>query len=251
MSPYDTADEPDFFPFLDPTDRPALILIVGASAGPGLALAHKHARHGNDLVLVARRKKALEYLKAELEERYGTRVHTFASNLSSPSAARTLFEDVKGADLDVDLVINNADSCQSGTTSLCGAIEDPTAELGTTLSALVCLTALFADDMAKRDGGSILNIGSSAAPWNDPSSSDAVGVFMTKFSRNVDRDLRSKGVRARIKNRVSQNPFKLKVGPCGSDDKKMGNLKLRPSKYAGMNPGMRRKMGRFPHPIST
>mmetsp|Transcript_6947 Transcript_6947/g.12456 ORF Transcript_6947/g.12456 Transcript_6947/m.12456 type:complete len:108 (-) Transcript_6947:715-1038(-) len=100
-------------------------------------VAHKHARHGNGLVLVARRKKALESLKAEIEERYGTRVHTFASNLSSPSAARTLFEDVKGADLDVDLVINNADFCHYDTTTSRRAIEDPTAGLGTTLSTLM------------------------------------------------------------------------------------------------------------------
>mmetsp|Transcript_6947 Transcript_6947/g.12455 ORF Transcript_6947/g.12455 Transcript_6947/m.12455 type:complete len:117 (-) Transcript_6947:368-718(-) len=114
------------------------------------------------------------------------------------------------------------------------------------------LTALFADDMAERDGGSILNVGSAAAILNNPLSKDAVDDFVKKFSRNVDRDLRSKGVRARIKNHVLRSPSKLsKFFPVRPDEKKMGNLKLRPSKYAGMNPGMRRKMGRFPHPIST
>jgi len=267
MPPHDAAnDGPSFFPFLDPTergllntyvcmyDRPKTVLIVGASAGPGLTLARQHARYGHDLVLVARRRKALESLRAELEERYGatTRVRTFASNLSSPTAAEKLFQDVKGAGLDVDLVVNNADFCRYDTTTSRRAIEDPTAGLGTTLSTLMSLTALFAADMAQRDGGSVLNVGSAAAILNDPLSSEAVDDFVRKFSRDVDRDLRSKGVRARIKSHVLRSPFKLsKFFPVvRTDEKKMGNLKLRPSKYARMNPGTNHKTGRFLRAVS-
>ena len=43
-------------------------LITGASSGIGAELARLHAAKGGDLVLVARRKEALEALKTELEK---------------------------------------------------------------------------------------------------------------------------------------------------------------------------------------
>lgn len=247
MPPYDATAtrSPCLSSFLELAVRPQLVLIVGASAGCGLTLTHQHARYGNDLVLVARRKKSLESIKNEVEEKYGTRVHTFAANLSSPGAANELFNAVKKAGLDVELVINNADFCQFDTTTSRRAIEDPTAGLGTTLSTLLSLTTLFADDMAKRGGGNILNIGSAAVILNDPSSTDAVEEFVKKFSKNVDKDLRSKGVRTRIKNHILRSPFNLKkFYPGGSEDKTMGNLRLRPSK----NVRRSQRVKRVPYP---
>ena len=231
--------------FLHLAIRPQLVLIIGASAGCGLTLAHQHARYGNDLVLVARRKKFLETMKEELEENYGTRVHTFAANLSSPGSAEELFRAVKKAGLEVELLINNADFCNYDTTTSRREVVDPTAPMGTTLSTLLSLTTMFADDMAKRGGGNILNIGSAASILNDPTNTDAIEEFVKKFSKNVNKDLRSKGVRARIKNHVLRSPFSLKkFFPGDTEYKTMGNLRLRPSKHVRKT----HRVNRVPYP---
>ena len=51
----------------DPRRKRPTALITGGSKGIGLALAWEFARHGHDLVLVARDKKALARASAEIE----------------------------------------------------------------------------------------------------------------------------------------------------------------------------------------
>ena len=57
-------------------------LITGASSGIGAELARLHAAKGGDLVLVARRKEALEALKTELEKAHGITATVVAADLA-------------------------------------------------------------------------------------------------------------------------------------------------------------------------
>ena len=50
------------------------VLITGASAGIGKALAEEFARHGFNLLLVARSKDKLEQIGQSLHEQYGAEV---------------------------------------------------------------------------------------------------------------------------------------------------------------------------------
>mmetsp|Transcript_23299 Transcript_23299/g.67223 ORF Transcript_23299/g.67223 Transcript_23299/m.67223 type:complete len:276 (-) Transcript_23299:63-890(-) len=192
----------------DHIDRRQLVLVIGATAGPGLALAYQHASLGNDLVLVGRRKKALDDLAAQLRHQHPSRpidVSTHAANLSSgPSAAEALHRSIVGErNQSVDVVICNADFCRYDTTTSRRILEDDTTALGPTLDTVLTLTSLFADDMAKRGGGgTILNIGSAGSILDDPTNAVAIDEYIAKFSRNVSQDLRSRGVRARIQNHI-------------------------------------------------
>jgi short-subunit dehydrogenase len=59
------------------------VLVTGASAGLGQAIARKLARkHGANIVAVARRKDRLDALKQELESGARVEVHTIAADLS-------------------------------------------------------------------------------------------------------------------------------------------------------------------------
>ena len=87
---------------------PRLALITGASAGIGKELARYHAKQGGDVILVARRKEALEDLKAELEKDYNIKGYVFTSDLSKAGGAEALYDEVKKAGLDVDILMNNA-----------------------------------------------------------------------------------------------------------------------------------------------
>ena len=191
----------------DRIDRRQVVLILGATAGPGLALTYHHASLGNDLVLVGRRKKPLDDLAAQLRCQHQDQidVSTHAANLSSgPTAAQQLYETiVVQHKLQVDVVICNSDFCQYDTNTSRRILEDDTSALGPTLNTVLTLTSLFADDMATRgDGGTVLNVGSASGILDDPADVAALDAYVTLFSRTVDRDLRSRGVRARIQNHV-------------------------------------------------
>jgi len=90
---------------------PSLALITGASAGIGKELAVYHAKQGGDVILVARRKEALDSLKAQLEKDYSIKAYVFTSDLSKAGAAEALYNQVKKAGHSVDILMNNAGAC--------------------------------------------------------------------------------------------------------------------------------------------
>lgn len=90
---------------------PSLALITGASAGIGKELAIYHAKKGGDVILVARRKEALDNLKTELEKDYRINAFVFTADLSKAGAAQTLYDQVKKAGHEVNILMNNAGAC--------------------------------------------------------------------------------------------------------------------------------------------
>ncbi len=84
-------------------------LIAGASEGLGAAFARALARHGVNLVLVARRAAPLEALAAEVRDSSGMEVLTFAGDLASGAFLNKLVEACDGLDLGV-VVCNAAQS---------------------------------------------------------------------------------------------------------------------------------------------
>lgn len=82
-------------------------LITGASSGIGREFAHIHAKNGGDLIIVARRKDRLNELKQELENQYKVNVKVISKDLTLPSAAIEIYNEVKESGINVDYLINN------------------------------------------------------------------------------------------------------------------------------------------------
>ena len=83
-------------------------LVTGASGGIGEELARLFAADGHDLVLVARSRDKLARLAEELEEKHKVAASVLASDLARPEAPREIFEELNGAGLSVDALVNNA-----------------------------------------------------------------------------------------------------------------------------------------------
>src|SRR5512139_3362890 len=83
-------------------------LVTGASSGLGLDFATILAERGCNLVLVARREDRLRALAEQLVAQHGVRVDTVAMTLSPLGAAQELYDRIRGMNLAVDVLINNA-----------------------------------------------------------------------------------------------------------------------------------------------
>jgi short-subunit dehydrogenase len=73
---------------------PKSIAVFGAGPGLGQAVAHRYAREGYDVILVARRREPLERLAADLAAA-GRAVHIISADLSDSAAVPALAEQVR------------------------------------------------------------------------------------------------------------------------------------------------------------
>ena len=84
------------------------VLITGASAGIGAALARTYAAKGWNLILTARREGPLQALADELTAAYGVTATVIPEDLSDPTAPQRLIAAVAARGLTVDGLVNNA-----------------------------------------------------------------------------------------------------------------------------------------------
>jgi short-subunit dehydrogenase len=171
-------------------------LITGASSGLGYELAHIHAQHGGNLVLVARRLHILNEVKIDLEKRHGVSVFVIAKDLSQPKAALEVYQLIKSMDIRIDYLINNAGFGLYGMfTETDWEKEDQMIQLN--MATLTHFCKLFIPDMTDRGFGRILNIASTAAFQPGPLMSVyfATKAYVLHFSEALSNELRGTGIR--------------------------------------------------------
>lgn len=171
-------------------------LVTGAGTGIGAAVTRRLAAGGSDLVLVARDGARLEETARRLRAEYGTDVLTVPLDLSGGDAPARLAERLKGAAVEVDVLVNNAGAALVGPV----AETDPErlrALVGLNATAVAELTALFLPAMVSRGRGAIVNIASTAAyapaPYN--AAYAASKAFVLSFTQALWQETRGTGVR--------------------------------------------------------
>lgn len=170
-------------------------LITGASSGIGKELAKFHAAQGGDLVIVARRKQALDDLKAELESEYGVAVTCIAKDLTDTGAAQEVYAEVHDAAIKVEYLINNAGFGGHGRFHERDWSRDK-AMIQLNVTTLAELTRVFLPDMVARKSGRILNVASTAAFVPGPLQAVyyATKAFVVSFSQAIAEELREENV---------------------------------------------------------
>jgi short-subunit dehydrogenase len=171
------------------------VLITGASAGIGAALARVYAAEGWDLILTARRDGPLQALAAELAA-LGATATVIPEDLADPEAPRRLFEAVAARGLAVDALVNNAGFSRTAG-FLASDPADHAAMLRVMLTAPVELSRLFAPVMVERGYGRILNVASLAGRMPATGGDTLYGPiksFLIKASQGLHLELLGTGV---------------------------------------------------------
>src|SRR5450755_595877 len=137
-------------------------LITGASFGIGLELARIFAREGYSLVLVARTADRLRQLASELEKAHGTRSLILATDLTDPGASAYVLDQTTRANIQVDVLVNNAGFGQYGM-FVDNDLEECLRQIQLNVTTLTHLTRLYLPAMLERGSGGVLNVASTAA----------------------------------------------------------------------------------------
>jgi uncharacterized protein len=169
-------------------------LITGASSGIGADLAREAARDGHDLVLVARRREAMEALAAELKATGATST-IMPADLNKPGAAAALMQDVDARGIVLDVLINAAGFGDNERFDRA----DPAklaAMLQVNVMALTELTRLVLPGLVARRRGRVMLVASTAAYVPGPRMAVyyASKSYVLSLGQAIAYELRGSGV---------------------------------------------------------
>jgi short-subunit dehydrogenase len=177
-----------------PTLKP-IVLVTGASAGLGAALAAAFAERRHGVVLVARREAQLATVADGIAARGHERPHIIALDLTLPDAGERLARTLQEMGLEPEIVVNNAGFGLLGQ----AASLDRARQL-----AMVDLNVRIATDLSlrfveslKRHKGGVLNVASvlGFVPGPGMAVYHATKAYLVSFSLALNQELKSQGVR--------------------------------------------------------
>jgi uncharacterized protein len=171
------------------------VLVTGASSGIGRELAKCFAAEGCRMILAARNTAALEDLATLLRRNYQVEVRVLAADLAQLETPQRLFDELRAAGLDVDVLVNNAGFGAHGAfagLSLVRQLE----MIQVNVAALTQLTGLFLPGIKQRGRGGVLNVASTAAFQPGPGMAVyyATKAYVLSFSEALGAELAGTGV---------------------------------------------------------
>lgn len=172
------------------------MLITGASAGIGAALAREYASRGWDLVVTARRTERLDALKVEIEAAHQVSVSCITADLMEDGAVDHMLASIEAQGLQIDGIINNAGYGHPGL-FLESSWEDHDRFNRLMVDVVVEATYKLLPGMVERGFGRVMNVASLAGHL--PGSRGhtlyaAVKAYLVKFSQSLNAELEGSGV---------------------------------------------------------
>ncbi|MEJ7649563.1 MAG: SDR family NAD(P)-dependent oxidoreductase [Nakamurella sp.] len=170
------------------------VLVTGASAGFGAAIARRFVADGHRVVATARRAAKLQ----ELHDELGDALLPIELDVTDAAAVAALPDRLPAAFSEVDILVNNAGLAKGLAPAVTSALSDWDTMIATNVSGLVHVTRAFLPGMVDRDRGHVVNLGSIAGTYPYPGGNvyGATKAFVHQFSLNLRSDL--KGSRVRV-----------------------------------------------------
>ena len=139
-----------------------IILITGASAGFGKAIATKFAAGGWNLILTARRKEKLDELATTLETSYGIKTLCLSFDIQDKKAVFEHLQNLPTEWQAINILVNNAGLALGRDSFEQANLEDWETMIDTNVKGLLYATKAVLPNLIK-EKGHIINIGSTAA----------------------------------------------------------------------------------------
>lgn len=171
--------------------------ITGASAGIGLACAHKFAEQGSNLILIARRKDKLEQVAEEIKEKYSVKVLTSTVDVRNFDALKKFYDELPNEWREIDILINNAGKALGLNKIYEADLADWEEMIDTNIKGLLYCSRIIIPDMVARNKGFVINIGSLAGHEVYPAGNVYCGTksFVRAISKGMIIDLNGTNVK--------------------------------------------------------
>lgn len=171
-----------------------IVLVTGATAGFGTAIARRFAADGARIVAAARRAERLEALKAELG---ADKVLPLVLDVRDRAAVMKAVEGLPAEWAAVDVLVNNAGLALGLDPAQKADLDDWDTMVDTNVKGLMYLTRAVLPGMIERKCGHVINLGSTAGEWPYPGGNvyGATKAFVRQFSLNLRADLYGTPVR--------------------------------------------------------
>ena len=170
-----------------------IILVTGATAGFGEAIARKFIADGAQVIGTGRRVERLKALKQELGDHFHPIQLDVTDRVAITQAISTLPEALKK----IDVLVNNAGLALGLEPAHNADMDDWATMIDTNTKGLVNMTHEVLQDMVKHNHGHIINIGSTAANWPYKGGNvyGATKAFVKQFSLGLRADLQGMKIR--------------------------------------------------------
>ncbi|CAB3766495.1 bifunctional NADP-dependent 3-hydroxy acid dehydrogenase/3-hydroxypropionate dehydrogenase YdfG [Paraburkholderia humisilvae] len=170
-----------------------IVLVTGASAGFGAAIARAFVKGGHRVVATARRKDRLDALAREL----GTNLLALELDVRDRAAVAALPATLPADFAQVDVLVNNAGLALGLEPAHKAHLDDWETMIDTNCKGLVQVTRALLPGMVERNRGHVVNLGSVASNWPYAGGNvyGATKAFVAQFSLNLRADLAGTAVR--------------------------------------------------------
>ncbi len=170
------------------------LLVTGATAGFGEAIARRSIRDGHRVIATGRRVERLEKLAAEL----GPKLLPRALDMTDTAAIAGFLPAVPDDWKNIDVLVNNAGLALGLGPASEASLEHWDRMIATNVTGLVHLTRAVLPQMVARNDGLVVNMGSVAANYAYAGGNVYGGTkaFVRQFTQNLRSDLVGYNVRA-------------------------------------------------------
>jgi uncharacterized protein len=205
--------------------RTSFAVVTGASSGIGLELARQFARHGFDLLLVARG-QGLDAAAATLRGQ-GADVHTFSADLSTQEGVEAVVQALQDLGRPLDALAVNAGvgvggSFVPGVAEHATAWEDELSLMRLNVISVVHLAKRLLPAMVQRGEGRVLFTSSISGTTPIPFEAvyGASKAFVLSFAEAIRKELEGSGVTITVL--LPQQTETAFFHKAGEDDTKVG-----------------------------
>ncbi|MDC3352146.1 SDR family NAD(P)-dependent oxidoreductase [Crocinitomicaceae bacterium] len=145
------------------------VLVTGATAGFGKAIAIKFASEGNRVIITGRRNERLNELVEEIQNKYEVEALGLCFDVRSEDQVISAIESIPENWKNIDILVNNAGLASGLDPIQTGSTEDWDKMIDTNVKGLLYVSSAIIPLLMAQKKGHIINIGSTAGKEVYPS----------------------------------------------------------------------------------